>query len=395
MKDIKKVLLRHVNENEEGIIRFAQDLVRTPSVTGEELEVAKIIKEKVEELGIKAKLISHGKNRASVVATIEGTNRKPGLLFNGHIDTVPVGAVKWDHDPFGGEIVENKIYGRGSSDMKSSIAAMVYAMASIAQSDIELSGDLILAATAGEEVDSIGAKEVLNLDLMKNVKNILIGEPSNLDIIVAEKGALWIKLITKGKTSHASMPEFGINAIDNMLLLLNTCRPEVEKILKNSTHPLLGQGTFTLSTINGGVKTNVVPDFCEATIDMRTLPVHSHEEIIEVFKNNIQKLSSSCEDFLAEIEIINDRGPYEISPDAPIVQTLRKSITEVKGSEPKICGVAFYTDASVFNKACDSIVVCGPGRPELAHQPNEYVEIPKLIDATKIYSFFAYNMLKL
>ncbi len=378
---------------EKDVMRFCQDLVRMNTVNppGDEAQAAEYVFSHLKKLGMEAEWIPHSPARASVLARLKGTGEKPGLLYNGHLDTVPPGAEAWVHPPFSGDIAEGKIWGRGASDMKSGVAAMMAAAQALAEAGGGLKGDLIFAATAGEEVDSLGAMAVAALPHLGPVQGMAISEPSSNEIFVAEKGAFWLELTTHGKTAHGSMPEQGRNAVMMMVQLIEG----FERLeIPYSRHPLLGGFTRSLNTISGGVKTNVVPDSCSVTIDMRTVPGQDHLNILNQVQSLIFDLAQENPEFKASLRVLNDRAPLETSPHEPLVQTFAGVVKEITGTQPLPKGVAYYSDAVAFVPVLQApMVLCGPGETRLAHQPNEFVEIAKLVDSARIFTLAAARLL--
>lgn len=381
--DIKS-LINSIDEAE--VIKLCQELVRIRSVNppGDELQLAESVSSYLKKAGLEVELINHSPTRASVLARIKSTRKKPGLLFNAHLDTVPVGSEKWTHEPFEGELAEGKIWGRGSADMKGGLAVLMVAVKTIAEARLSLQGDLILAVTAGEEVDSIGATSIAERKDLGPVQAVMIPEPSHNDVFIAEKGALWLELTTHGKTAHGSMPELGRNAVMMMISLIT----ELQKmVFPFKEHPLLGGFTQSVNTISGGVKTNVVPDHCAVTVDMRTVPGQDHKTIVSQIQNLIADLSKKIPDFKATVRVTNDRIPIESSPNEYVVQVFFDIVSEVTGGRPVPKGVRYYTDAVAFVPVLKTpMIICGPGDATLAHQPNEYVEISKLIQSVKIFT---------
>lgn len=224
-----------------------------------------------------------------------------------------------------------------------------------------------------------------------SVRAVVVGEPSSNELYIAEKGALWIRLATHGKTAHGSMPELGRNAVTMMVALLSELDclhiPYVE-------HPLLGGFTRSINTLSGGVKTNVVPDRCEATIDMRTVPGQDHSGILSKIQELIRRLEAKVPGFRASVEVMNDRAPVTTALDHPIVSIFAEIITRVTGQSPRVKGARYYTDAAVLVPAVKaSMVIVGPGEAALAHQPDEYVEVCRLVEATKIYLLASLKLL--
>lgn len=376
--------------DEKATIEFTQKLIQIPSVNppGEEKNVAEAIAEKMKQIGLETKIVPVEKKRANVIGRIKGAgrDRRPALLLSGHLDTVPPGKEDWQHEPFSGKIDGNKIYGRGTADMKSMLASMVMAADALIKAGTQLEGDLIIAGTMDEEVSQLGARNLIGDEWINNVGAVLIGEPSSLEVIIAEKGAFWLEITTLGKTAHGSTPHLGTNAIMKMSQFLNCVK---KAKIKYREHTLLGASTTSVGTIKGGVKINVVPDQCKVTIDIRTVPGQNHKEIIHQFEDILDK-----EKIKGEIRVINDHPPLETSKDELIVRTVIEIVQEIRQKKILPRGASYFTDGVIFVPRLQiPMVICGGGNAECAHKPDEYIEIPKLINATKIYALTANRFL--
>lgn len=204
--------------SERMVVELCRDLVRLRSDNppGSERAIAEYCASFLDRQGLETRLISHSDTRASALACMRGRQggQKPGLLICSHIDTVPIGAGEWLYDPFGGEIAEGKIWGHGASDMKGGLSAALAAVAVLRAEGATLEGDLWLAMTAGEEVDFLGARAVAELgEEILPLRAILLPEPSDNQLYIAQKGALWVEVTLTGKTAHGSMPQYGVNAL--------------------------------------------------------------------------------------------------------------------------------------------------------------------------------------
>lgn len=376
-------LLALVTEKE--VVEVCQKLVQLKSVNppGGERAIAEWACEYLLNAGLEVELIEHAPDRASVLARMRGSGTAPGLLFSAHLDTVPVGAEAWLHDAFGGEVAEGKVWGRGSSDMKGGMAAMMVAVKLLKQAGVTLQGDVILAFTAGEETDSLGAVALAKRDDIMPVQALLVSEPSSNEIFVAEKGALWLEISTYGRTAHGSMPDLGRNAI----LMMNAVINELQTLeIPFENHHLLGGFSRSVNTIQGGVKTNVVPDFCTMTIDMRTVPGQINAKITQKVQDMLDKLAASYPDFSAKLTVLNDRLPVTTAEDHPLVAKVNEAVTVVRGQPSTPAGVRYYTDAAAYVPVWDvPMIICGPGQAGMAHQPNEFVEVDRLVESVKIY----------
>ncbi|MFN0074743.1 MAG: M20 family metallopeptidase, partial [Chloroflexota bacterium] len=253
------------------LVALTRELIQVDSINppGNEQAVAELLAARAREWGLQAEIRDVAPGRPNVVIKLAGTGAAPTLLYLGHLDTVPPGEVPWIYPPLSGELADGRIWGRGAADMKGGLAAMLVAMATLKRAGVALPGDLVLVAVVGEEVDCAGSKHFLADHGMDNVGWLVISEPTAMDFVVAHRGALWVEATTYGKTAHGSMPHLGVNAILGMLELVHRLRGWEHPW---SPHPLLAPPTLSVNTIEGGVKTNVSPDTCRATIDMRTLP---------------------------------------------------------------------------------------------------------------------------
>src|SRR5262245_33894476 len=377
--DMQERALAYLDDGE--LVQLTRGFVRIRSINppGDEAAVATCVAERLERAGMFADVVPHEEaGRASVVGGIRGIGELPALLFSGHLDTVPAGE-NWQHDILAAEVNDGKIWGLGTTDMKSGVAAMVVAMEAIRHTGVPLKGDLLFAGTAGDEVDSMGAQRLVQQQKLSDVGFMIIGEPTTNRVFTAEKGVLWLELHTKGKTAHGSMPHLGVNAImqmNKLLQALATANIPYEK------HPLLGDFTMNVATITGGVKTNVVPDACRVTIDTRTVIGQDHQQILAIVRQLIDRLCAEDATFQAEVHAITERIPLDIPFDDAQVQAFVRVRDQVTGQVSHPSAATFATDGSVFVPAYNApMVICGPGLPEKAHQPNEYVEISKLVEA--------------
>lgn len=368
------------------VAKLLQEMLRfnTTNAPGNEQPLAEMIAELIKQHGFEVDVDVFTENRANVTGRMKGSGERPALLFNGHLDVVPVGEMAWDHDPFAGVIADGKVYGRGSSDMKGGLAAMLVAAFAVHAAGKKLKGDLVFAGSAGEETDSVGAKLFVKKNGLDGIGAIVVGEPSSCGINVAEKGALWVQVTTKGKTAHGAFPHEGKNAILAMNAVLNKLSTYKFKITENA---LLSPPTMNISTIQGGVKTNVVPDRCVLTIDIRTVPGINHDDVVNEIRELCNQIKQTDPDFDADVEAINDRPAVETSSDHPFVKMAQEVIKEEFGKDVTPKGVNFFTDAAIFLPPTGlPAILYGPGDASMAHQPNEHVSIKHLEEAVHFYA---------
>ena len=350
-----------------------------------ELAVAKVIRDELKRPGIDCKVDSWQKNRANLIASVKSGGRKKGLLFACHLDVVPAGQ-GWDSPPFKPVERDGKIFGRGATDMKGGIAAIVTAIKQIVDSGMKLGGDIILVGAAGEETDSCGAERyVRNFGKKANLAGIVIPEPTDFDIVTAHRGLLWLQVSTIGKAAHGSAPHLGINAITLTRQFLD----ELDKYkIPFKPHKLLGGCSMSVNTIETGKAINIVPDKCTTGIDIRTLPRQKHQEIIGDLQKIFAKLKKKNPQFQADISIVRDTNALETDVKNDFV---RQFCSAVEIAETKAVG--FTTDGPCFAQLGVPVIIFGPGKPGACHKANEYIEIKDLEKAVEYYKQVILNFL--
>ncbi|MHC4570619.1 MAG: M20 family metallopeptidase [Planctomycetota bacterium] len=348
-----------------------------------ELAAAEAISAELCKSGVDCQIDSWDTNRANLIAQIpaaelNSTGHRTALLFACHLDVVGSGETKWKHPPFSGVESEGKIYGRGSADMKGGIAAIVTAARQIVESGVKLEGDIILFAAAGEETDSCGAKRFIrNWGGMPRLAGVVLPEPTDFEVITAHRGMLWLKVKTGGKAAHGSTPELGINAIASMKTFLN----ELDNFrIRVEPHKLLGGYSMSVNTIAGGKEINVVPNECEIKIDIRTLPGQNCQEIISDFERIFARLKQENSQFEASISLVREVGALETDSNCDFVKDFCSAVGR---AETKAVG--FTTDGPHFAPLGVPVVIFGPGKPDICHKPDEYIEISDVEKAVEYY----------
>lgn len=367
---------------EESVVRLLQRVIQIESTNppGNELDLARWLGDYFAQAGVRAEVLPYEGKRANLVARLPGSGGRPALIFSAHLDTVPAGEVPWKFPPFSGTLHEGKIYGRGAADMKGGLAAMAEAAVILARSGYPRRGDLIVAFTYDETFGLRGARRLVEEGWLRGAGAVLVSEPSTLDVFIAEKGALWLRCRARGKTAHTSMPHLGENAIFAMARFLHKLEERFH--LGTARHPLLGEPTFTVGTIRGGVAINVVPDSCEAQVDIRLLPGQDHRQVVR----QVEELAGDG----VEVEVLDWKEPVESDPGAEIVRLSLQAVEEVTGQPRAPQGVAYYTDGTVIAHGLGiPMVIIGPADTGMTHQPNEYVEVARLVQAVKIYLLIA------
>jgi len=343
-----------------------------------ELAAAEVISAELGRSGIDSRIDSWDGSRANITARVKSAGRRAALLFACHLDVVGAGEASWKYPAFAAVESDGKIYGRGSADMKGGIAAAVTAIGRIADSGMKLQGDIILFAAAGEETDSCGTKRfVRNLGGMPEFIGVVIPEPTDFEIITAHRGMLWLKVTTKGKAAHGSTPQLGVNAIASMKALLG----ELENYkISFEPHELLGECSMSINTITGGKAINVVPDKCDIGIDIRTLPGQNRQAIIADLQKIFAKLRQENSQFEAQVSIVREVEALETDCRCDFVRDFCSAV-----GINETCAVGFTTDGPYFASLGAPVVIFGPGKPELAHKPDEYIDISDVEKAVEYY----------
>ncbi|CDZ59621.1 M20 family metallopeptidase [Neorhizobium galegae] len=338
---------------------------------GREIDVARCLEAALSSAGIAVELDEFAPGRANVLARLPGAGLKPPLVFSAHLDTVPVGATGWTVEPFGGQIIDGRLYGRGASDMKSGVVAMTAAFLDIAASKRVLGGDLLLAFSAGESSNCLGAKRFVERAMFADAGAILVSEPSSLNLIIAEMGVLWLRATAWGRAGHIS-GDPGISAIDKMAAFVMDL-PAIA--LPCPDYPRLPAPTLRVGTIRGGSAVNVTPDQCSVEIDVRLRPGTTPEEIVHL-------LASSG----LTVDILDFKPSVETADDHPFTRACFDSCAIESPCEPTVSGVAYYSDATIYTAAYGTpFAIVGPGELGMSGQPDEFVEVEKLHRAIRIF----------
>ena len=411
MPDPTEKVFREIDRSKRELISFLKEFVqiRTINPPGENYkECAIFLEKKLKELNLKARKVDVPKKRlvdarvdfprTSVIGLLKGKLGKQTLHINGHFDVVPVGS-GWTVDPFGGEIHDGKMYGRGTSDMKGGVAAAIMAAASIARSDLELSGNLEISSTPDEETGGeLGAGYLVSNGHIHGDAAI-VAEGSEVDqVSIAHKGVLWMELKTIGKATHASRPHLGVNAVTKMarvLLALDKLAEDLKgrktassSIFHDAPWPVLTVG----GKITGGTKINIVPDSCTSTLDRRLLPEEKVEDAEKEILAVIEELKRQDSELKIEMKPLLKIAPLICDKKSLIVSCLTEAIERINGASPQIVGTSGFTDAHYFGQKMPTAMF-GPATHGIGHQADEYVEIDHLMRATKVFAATAIRML--
>jgi succinyl-diaminopimelate desuccinylase len=363
-------------------VALTRELVRIPSVNppGDEEACARYLADVLRGAGFEVALESFGDKRYNLVADMPGTRPGKPIGFTGHLDTVPLGAAPWRHDPHAGEVVDGRLYGRGASDMKAGIAAFIAACERAGEA-VRAGAGVQLLLTGGEETGCDGARALAaaraGTPLAHELCLLIVGEPTANYPCVGHKGALWLSGTSTGKTAHGSMPEQGDNAIYKAMRAVDALR---DFPVGQHTHPLMGHATLNVGTFHAGLNVNSVPDRAQFTVDIRTVPGMKHACLC----TRLNELLGGS----ATLRPIVDVPPLGTDFDAPALRSVLEACAPYHAGPLVPKTVPYFTDGSTLGPLTGDppVVILGPGEPHMAHQTDEYCEVARIAAAVDIYT---------
>ncbi|MGP4106025.1 M20 family metallopeptidase [Virgibacillus sp. L01] len=402
---MNEVKTDQIKRDYERVVSLTQQLVRIPSVfrpedpDANEEQVAQFVAKYLRNIGIDVHMEEVAPGRPNLVGVID--SGKPGktLLFEGHTDVVTEGdRSSWKHDPFGAEIIEGRMYGRGTNDTKGNLACMITAAQSILEDEESFTGKIILCIPVDEESMMLGIKHFINQGWADDVDGAIICEPEENQICIAQRGALRIKITVLGKMAHGAISWSGVNPNWRMAKIITAIQQlEQEEQSTHGEHPYLKWPSITptilQAPVKGDAQINVIPERCMTTLDIRTVPNQDHQDLIKKIEKIFADLKDQDEDFKVEYEVIEDRPATETDRDQPVVQSVHNAVEHVLKQEPKYNGVPGATDGTFLHVHGVPIVTIGAGDRDIPHQINEYVEIDELGTTTEIYRKAALDFL--
>src|SRR5262245_42586461 len=326
--------------------------------------------------------------RPNVIATIEGDRPGRTLLFEGHTDVVTEGdAAAWSVDPFGAELRDGRIYGRGSADMKSGVAAMLFAADAIARSGA-FPGRIVVAALVDEEGMMSGVRDFVARGHAAGVDGGICCEPEGGEICHAAKGALRLRIDLHGRMAHGAMPFEGRNP-NRAAAAVIAALGELERSLqrRHGMHEHLGQPRVTPTVLRAGepVQMNVMPEQASIWVDVRTIPTIDHDRLIDDVSARASAASSPF-GVSTSITVIDDRPAVEVDADSPLVRAIWDAHASVATSPPRLGGVPGTTDGTMLTALAGvPTVVYGPGGKWIAHQADEFVEVADIVEHADVY----------
>ncbi len=359
-------------------IALAQQLVRFDTVNppGQEEACARHLGAILEGAGFRTSYYPLAPGRPNLVARIGGDADKPALCLTGHTDTVPLGAQDWSFDPFCGEVSGGKLLGRGSSDMKAGVAAIVAAAVALADR-LDGTPGVELVITADEETGTNGARMLADERLLGRAGAIVVAEPTANALWLGHKGVLRFEALARGVTAHSSMPEEGRNAIYMASRAIDALRRFDFGV---PPHPVLGGPTLNVGWINGGMNVNSVPDRAAFGVDIRLIP----EMDIPALKAGLREAVGPD----LEVTFGTEAGAIWSEPDDPWIADLRGMMADASGHPPPPGGAPYFTDGSALRVGYGGppTIILGPGEPRMAHQTDEFCHVARIEEAAELYT---------
>jgi succinyl-diaminopimelate desuccinylase len=384
-----------IQVDEEGVVAFTRALIRIPSVNDSpngrsEQPAADLVAAKMREFGWHPMISPAAPGRPNVVAVVDGGGGDgPTLMFEGHTDVVTEGALEsWTVDPYGAEVRDGRLYGRGAADMKGGVAAMLYAVRAL-QLAGPFPGRVKVCALADEEGLMLGVHHFVDSGHAADVDAAIVCEPEGGEICPVSKGAIRLRVDFHGRMAHGAMPQHARNPIRTMGAFLGQLA-EVESELHatHGEHEHLGWPyvTPTVATAGDLDQINVIPATATVAVDVRTVPGVSHADLVDRITGMVRALGAADE-VHAEVAVLVDRPPVDTPIGEPVVAALAAAHTVVTGDEPTYGGVPGTTDGTILTaRGGVPSVVYGPGGKWIAHQADEYVDIDEIVRYTRVYA---------
>ena len=411
MTDLRERILDEVDALRDEMVSFLAELLRIPTVNppGDHYEdCARLIGDRLDKQGFEVEYFAaEGRPehtaahpRINVVGARPGEGKGPVVHINGHFDVVPAGE-GWTQDPFGGAVLDNRIYGRGSCDMKGGLAAGIFAFEALRRAGARLAGTVEVSGTVDEESGGFAGVAWLaeNGRIAKGrTDHVIIPEPLNVDrICIGHRGVYWFEIVTKGRIAHGCMPFLGVSAIDHMGAILEAIRTELqpELLARTTAMPVVPEGarhsTLNVNALSGGqpadgIQSPCVADRCHAVFDRRFLIEEGFEATKEEIQELLERTAARVPGLSYELTDQMIVHPTQTPSGSPLVASLQRSISRIVGAEPELIASPGTYDQKHFARIAgvEDCVAYGPGILDLAHQPDEYCDLDDLVNSTKV-----------
>jgi succinyl-diaminopimelate desuccinylase len=386
LQRLEEQVLAHIDQ--EAVIAFHRALVQAPTVNrpGDVREAFELCESAMREEGFDTSMVGDHELMPNLLSSW-GNTYGPTLCLNSHYDVVPIGERSaWRHDPWGAEMVDGRIYGRGAGDAKASVAAQVMAGIAVARAGIPVRGRLVVNEVADEEVGGVHGAEFVVREGHVRPDWVIVGEQTLNRVAVGEKGAAGTEVTVHGRTAHGALPWEGANAIEAMAEVIVALRRELWPELAQRTHEFFHPSSASINLMEGGVKANVVPDRASFFIDRRIVPGENPEACVAEIGRIAQAAVASMPGI--RVEVAPAGKGWESNPVAvedALVQAMLGANDRL-GLSTEPTGFSMGTDGRFFAAAGYPTIIYGPGDPATAHIPDEWVGIDEILEATRAYA---------
>ncbi len=366
-------------------IEILKDFIQIKTVNENEEELALYIQKLFDKHGIESELVKYDTGRYHILAEIKQGDSDRIFGLSGHLDVVPVSHPEaWNYDPFGAEIEDGKMYGRGTSDMKSGLAALVIAMINAKEAG-NFNGTLRFYGTTDEESGLLGSKHLADSGYAKDLDAILIGEPQYGSVVDQNNGAWIYNVISEGIAGHSSKPENGINAIDNLVDYIHAIRERMNEDINKEENidPRVGKLVHTLATIEGGVQSNIIPGQASALFSARTTPTFTNDTYRDIVREVMSEFNEK-EGYNLRVEVVRDFTPAVGPEGSRLIEVIQKESHEKNIQTTAMAG---GTDLSEFQRGNleMEVAIYGPGEFDQAHVVDEFVYLDSYLNFIETY----------
>jgi succinyl-diaminopimelate desuccinylase len=351
---------------------------------GREHDCATMAGEFLRDAGFSVEYHEYEKDRTSVIARAGGSDRKPPLCMTGHLDVVALGTRKWSKDPFTGETDGDKLFGRGSSDMKAGVAGMLLALKNLAK-NLNGTPGVVVVLTAAEEGGCVGSRHLAALPkLMGKAGAMVVGEPTSNYPMVGHKGSIKFHASFKGVSAHGSMPQLGVNAVYKAARAISKLEAFDFGVPE---HPIMGKPTMNVGTVEGGSGVNLVPDFADVGVDIRTVPGTDHDVVLSRLRELLAE---------GEMKVFANNQAVWTEPQEAWVQRVFEICKPILGEAPEARTMPYMTDAANLRKVYTGVptLILGPGEAAMAHQTDEYCSMERIRQSVAIYEALIEDWIK-
>ncbi|TLQ51616.1 M20 family metallopeptidase [Lacticaseibacillus casei] len=373
-----------LTDEEQQVVDLLQAMVQVPSVGAKEGQVAELIEAylapELQAGLIKRERITYAPGRDNLVLTVGDPNAKRWLGVDGHMDVVDAGdESKWQFPPFSGQVKDGKLYGRGATDMKSGLAALVVALKQVAHA--QLDHGIQLMATVGEEIDNYGARQLAAAGYGDRLNGLLVAEPGNSNVDAAERGIIDYTLTAHGKAAHSSRPDLGANAIHGLFAFANAALTATAP-LQAKDDPILGHATHNIDIIHGGNQINSLPESAYLRGNIRTTMIADNDAFIQALKQAAKTPVPKGVHLSLSIDSV--LGAAAASPDNVLIEAVQQARQRIGLDRGAVAYRTGITDAALFYHDGLDLAIYGPGN-DTSHETNEYVTLQDVFDSVKVY----------